>query len=72
MLRAITLDGPSNSAIFNVGQFPSPISEVEPNNKLDRAQRFCPLPVEVQGRLDGAPDIDIYAFTGQEGGALGV
>src|SRR5215470_8988478 len=33
MLRVITLDGPSNSAIFNIGQFPSP-REIEPNNKL--------------------------------------
>ena len=65
-LRVMTLDGPSNSAIFNVGQFPSP-KEVEPNNKLDQAQRLPSLPVEVQGRLDGAPDIDIYSFQANKG-----
>ncbi len=64
-LRVITLDGPSTSAIFNVGQFPSP-KEVEPNDKLESAQRI-PLPVEVQGRLDGAPDRDIYSFTVNKG-----
>ena len=65
-LRVMTLDGPSNSAIFNVGQFPSP-REIEPNNKLDQAQRLPSLPVEVQGKLDGAPDIDIYSFQVNKG-----
>src|SRR5437870_9421466 len=65
-LRAITLDGPSTSAIFNVGQFRS-IIESEPNDTWDRAQRIASLPAEVQGRLDGAPDIDIYAFTVKSG-----
>ena len=66
ILRVITLDGPSNSALFNVGQFPSP-KEVEPNNKLAQAQRLSALPVEVQGRLDGAPDIDIFSFQANKG-----
>jgi len=65
-LRVVTLDGPSNSAIFNVGQFSSP-REIEPNNKLDQAQKLSSLPVEVQGRLDGAPDIDIYSFHANKG-----
>src|SRR5439155_15756347 len=59
------LDGPSTSAIFNVGQFRS-IIESEPNDQFDKAQRIA-LPAEVQGRLDGAPDIDIYAFTVKSG-----
>jgi len=65
-VRVITMDGPSNSAIFNVGQFPSP-KEIEPNNKLDQAQKLSSLPVEVQGRLDGAPDIDIFSFQANKG-----
>src|SRR5262245_5112160 len=65
-LRVITLDGPSSSALFGVGQFRS-IIEIEPNEVLDRAQRITSLPAEVQGRLDGAPDIDIYAFTVKSG-----
>src|SRR5262249_23771946 len=65
-LRAITLDGPSTSALFNVGQYRS-IIEIEPNDTWDRAQRIASLPAEVQGRLDGAPDIDIYAFTVKSG-----
>jgi hypothetical protein len=62
----ITLDGPSTSAIFNVGQFRS-IIETEPNDTSDRAQRIPSLPAEVQGRLDGAADIDIYAITVKSG-----
>lgn len=65
-LRVITLDGPSDSVLFNVGQFPAP-AEVEPNDQLETAQRIASLPAEIQGRLDGAPDIDIYAVTVRKG-----
>ena len=47
--------------MFNVGQFPS-VRESEPNDKHEQAQRIEKLPVEIQGRLDGAADIDQYAM----------
>src|SRR3989442_12708336 len=48
-LRAITLDGPSNSAIFSVGQFRC-IIEIEPNDTLGQVQRTAFLPAQGQGR----------------------
>jgi len=66
LLRVLTLDGPSTSALFNVGQFPS-MSETELNDLPERAQFLPTFPVEVQGRLDGAVDIDIYAFHARAG-----
>jgi hypothetical protein len=60
LLRVVTLDGVSTSAIFNVAQFPSRL-ESEPNNLSSQAQAIEALPVEIQGRLDGAVDIDVYA-----------
>jgi hypothetical protein len=66
LLRVKTLDGNTNSAMFNVGQFPS-LLEVEPNDLPDRAQNVPSLPVEIQGRLDGSADIDIYSFHAKSG-----
>ncbi len=60
MLRAVTSDGYSTSAIFNVSRFPS-VLEAEPNDIPGGAQQVRSLPVEIQGRLDGAADIDIFA-----------
>jgi len=59
MLRAVTKDGYSTSAMFNVGQFPS-VMESEPDDRPEQAQHIAKLPVEIQGRLDGAADIDQY------------
>jgi len=61
LLRVLTLDGPSTSALFNVGQFPS-ILEIESNDRPEQAQVIPTLPAEIQGRLDGSSDIDIYAL----------
>jgi hypothetical protein len=66
MFRVVTKDGYSTSAMFNVGQFPS-VSETEPNDKIEQAQRIEKLPVEIQGRLDGAADIDQYAVQARAG-----
>jgi hypothetical protein len=66
MLRVVTTDGYSTSAMFNVGQFPS-VRESEPNDKQEQAQRIEKLPVEIQGRLDGAVDIDQYAVEAHAG-----
>lgn len=60
MFRVATRDGYSTSLMFNVGQFPSK-EEVEPNDHLSNAQTLTGLPLELQGRLDGAPDADHFA-----------
>ena len=61
LLRAVTLDGYSKSALFNVGQFPS-LLEREPNNEIKLAQSIPHLPIELQGRLDGASDMDYFSI----------
>jgi hypothetical protein len=61
LLRVTTLEGNTNSAMVNVGQFPS-LLEAEPNDVIARAQNVPALPVEIQGRLDGSADIDVYSF----------
>jgi hypothetical protein len=47
--------------MFNVGQFAS-ILEIESNDRPEQAQPIPALPAEIQGRLDGSADIDIYAL----------
>ena len=66
LLRAVTLDGYSKSALFNVGQFPS-LLEKEPNNDIKQAQSIPHLPIELQGRLDGASDMDYYSIQAHAG-----
>ena len=61
LLRAVTLDGYSKSALFNVGQFPS-LLETEPNNEINQAQSIPHFPIELQGRLDGASDMDYFSI----------
>ena len=61
LLRAVTLDGYSKSALFNVGQFPS-FLETELNNKITQARSIPQLPIELQGRLDGASDVDYFSI----------
>ncbi len=59
LLRVQTAAGPSTGLLFNVGQFPS---------FVEGEQRTIPqLPVEIYGRLDGAPDLDQYWFIVQAG-----
>ncbi len=66
LLRATTRDGHSTSLLFNVGQFPS-VTERESNDKLESAQELPVLPIELQGRLDGAPDQDYFAISVKAG-----
>ncbi len=66
LFRAVTQDGYSTSAIFNVDQFPS-VMETEPNSVVSQAQQIQTTPIEIQGRLDGAADIDILAFKIRKG-----
>jgi hypothetical protein len=68
-IRVVTLDGPTNSGLFNVGSLPS-IAEVEPNDKLESAVAITSFPVDIQGRLDGAPDADVFSFTAKAGERL--
>ena len=66
MLRVLTDEGYSPSILFNVGQFPD-VSESEPNNVLGQAQPLPAAPVEIQGVLEGAADIDIFALDTRPG-----
>ncbi len=66
LLRVRTPEGFSKSALFNVGQFPD-LREVEPNDRPGQAQAVPDLPVEVQGALEGAADVDVYAIEARAG-----
>ena len=66
LLRVLTAEGYSASAMFNVGQFPD-LREAEPNDRLGQAQEISHLPVGVHGILEGAADIDFYAIDVQAG-----
>lgn len=66
LFRVKTLDGYSTSLMFNVGQFSS-VTEIEPNDQIQSAQNLPQLPVELQGRLDGAPDMDFFSIGVQAG-----
>ncbi len=61
LLRVLTREGYSTSALFNVDQF-SDLLEVEPNDSWKQAQPATDLPRTVQGRLDGAADTDFFAI----------
>ena len=65
ILRALTADGPSTSAIFNVGQFPA-VLEAEPNDSISKAQESAPAGRD-SGKLDGAADADTFAITCRRG-----
>ncbi|MFN8007353.1 MAG: pre-peptidase C-terminal domain-containing protein [Terriglobia bacterium] len=61
LVRARTLDGYSKSALFNVSQFAS-LLEAEPNDDLKHAQPIPQLPMELEGRLDAASDVDYFSI----------
>ncbi len=65
-LRVRTAEGYSTSALFNVGQFPD-LREAEPNDRIGQAHNVSAAPVEVQGVLEGAADIDIYSIEARAG-----
>jgi hypothetical protein len=62
LLHVVSPDGNSTSALFNVTGFAT-VAELEPNDHPEKAQRIQELPVEIQGRLSGAPDIDRFSFS---------
>ncbi len=65
-LQLFSQDGPSNSRLFNVTQFPA-VAEAEPNDRLDQAQPMELAPQIVDGYMAGRVDIDTYAFKAQAG-----
>lgn len=65
-LQLYSQDGPSNSRLFNVTQFPA-LAEFEPNDKLDQAQRIELTPQVVDGYMQGRIDIDTYRFEARAG-----
>lgn len=66
LLRITSPEGFSNSVMFSVGQFPAQ-QEAEPNDKPQQAQAIRALPVEIYGRLEGAPDADTFSFEARQG-----
>ena len=65
-LQLFSQDGPSNSRLFNVTQFPA-VAEAEPNDRLDEAQPIELAPRILEGDMTERVDIDTYAFKGREG-----
>jgi hypothetical protein len=65
-LQLFSQDGPSNSRLFNVTQFPA-LAEIEPNDRLDQAQPMQLAPQIVDGYMAGRVDIDTYAFKARAG-----
>src|ERR1019366_6537217 len=64
-VRVVSPLGLSNFRAFVVGDWPE-VVEKEPNNEPAQAQRVS-LPVVINGRMDGATDIDHYVFTAKKG-----
>ncbi len=64
-VRAAGLFGISNPRIFSVGTR-GELAEVEPNNTREQAK---PIELEqtVNGRINGATDVDFFKFAGQAG-----
>lgn len=60
------LDGPSNSRLFNVTQFPL-VMEAEPNNVPAKAQPIKLEPQSIQGYMKEGADVDVYAFDARAG-----
>lgn len=67
--RVLSLDGPSNSGLFQVGTLRS-VLEAEPNDTPERAFPVSSFPADIQGRLDKAPDTDIFRITVKSGERL--
>ena len=67
-LRVVTPNGISNWCTFVVGQVPE-VNELEPNSRIDQAQRLPALPVVVNGRILQA-DEDFFRFTAKAGQTL--
>ena len=71
LLRVRTLEGYSNSMLFNVGQFRT-ILESEPNDVLADSQALLRAPVALQGVLEGSADVDFFAIGASAGQRLSI
>jgi hypothetical protein len=65
-LQLFSQDGPSNSRLFNVTQFPA-LAEAEPNDRLNQAQAIGLTPQILDGYMQGRVDIDTYTFAARKG-----
>ena len=65
-LQLLSQDGPSNSRLFNVTQFPA-VAETEPNDRLEQAQPIELTPQILDGYMKGRVDIDTYVFEARAG-----
>ncbi len=67
-VRVITPLGLSNFRAFVISDWPE-VVEKEPNSEPSQAQRVT-TPVVINGRMDGATDVDHYIFTAKKGERL--
>ncbi len=65
-LQLPSQDGPSNSRLFNVTQFPA-VAETEPNDRLEQAQPIELTSQILDGYMKGRVDIDTYVFEARAG-----
>lgn len=67
-VRCKGLWGVSNARRFYVGSRPQ-VSEVEPNNPLDKAMPLT-IGTAILGKMDGGADVDLFKFTAAAGQRL--
>ena len=65
-IQARTGQGPSNTRLFNVHEFPG-VKEAEPNDKRTSAQPIQLKPQVVHGYMKGLADVDHFSFTAKKG-----
>ncbi|MFN0105482.1 MAG: hypothetical protein ACKV2U_25770 [Bryobacteraceae bacterium] len=65
-LQILTKNGPSNTRLFNVNQFPG-VAEVEPNDRSPIAQRIVLRPQVLHGYMKGLVDVDYYTWDARAG-----
>jgi hypothetical protein len=66
LIRALTVKGVSDPFFFVVSDQPE-ILEVEPNNRLDEAQKIKNIPVVLNGKLEKNGDTDFYKIHLEKG-----
>lgn len=68
-VRFFNPEGATSLLPFVVGSSLPETSEAEPNNEIDKAQKFAG-PVVVNGRLGAAGDVDLFAISVRKGQSL--
>ncbi len=64
-IQARTIQGPTNTRLFNVHEFPG-VNEVEPNDRQTSAQPIELKPQVVHGYMKGLADVDRFTFTARK------